>query len=68
MAVKAYKHCTHCHNEVKLILKFKSHNTLDWEFETYVTVHEKIAPVFQLLISGYMNYEYFNATCDLCVT
>ena len=35
IAVKAYKQFTHCHNELKLILEFKSHNTLDTEFETY---------------------------------
>ncbi len=35
MEVKAYKHCSHCHNELRLILKLKSHNTLDTEFETH---------------------------------
>ncbi len=37
MEVKVWKHCTHCHNELRLILKFKSLNTLLMEFETAKT-------------------------------
>ncbi len=45
MEVKANKHCRHCHNKLRLILKLKSYNTSDKEFETYhklvMTVKEK---------------------------
>ncbi len=33
MEVKAYKHCTHCHNELRLNIKIL--NTLNTVFETY---------------------------------